>query len=296
LARWIVDKRNPLTARVIVNRLWQHHFGEGLVRTPDNFGFLGSPPTHPELLDLLASQLMAGEWRLKRIHKMIVMSQTYRQSSIHHLASEYSEIDAANRFWWRSERRRLDAEQLRDSLLLCSGRLDRSMGGPSFKAPINEEALEGLSRKGDAYQASSAEESRRRSVYMFSKRSLAVPMMAVFDSCDTTAPTGRRDVSTVAPQALTLLNNEWVHGESYAMAARAIAAGSDRKQRVLAAWRIVLSREPTERERDASIEFVSRWQSTSGSGAGSSDADQELFAIAALCHTLINTNEFIYLD
>ena len=296
LARWIVDKRNPLAARVMVNRLWQHHFGEGLVRTPDNFGFLGSPPTHPELLDLLASQLMAGEWRLKRIHKMIVMSQTYRQSSIHPLASEYSEIDAANRFWWRSERRRLDAEQLRDSLLLCSGRLDRSMGGPSFKAPINEEALEGLSRKGDAYQASSAEESRRRSVYMFSKRSLAVPMMAVFDSCDTTAPTGRRDVSTVAPQALTLLNNEWVHGESYAMAARAIAAGSDRKQRVAAAWRIVLSREPTEHERDASIEFVSRWQTTSGSGAGSSDADQELFAIAALCHTLINTNEFIYLD
>lgn len=131
---------------------------------------------------------------------------------------------------------------------------------------------------------------------MFSKRSLAVPMMAVFDSCDTTAPTGRRDVSTVAPQALTLLNNEWVHGESYAMAARAIAADSDRKQRVAAAWRIVLSREPTDREKDASIEFVSRWQTSSGSGAGSSDADQELFAIAALCHTLINTNEFIYLD
>lgn len=296
LARWIVDKRNPLAARVMVNRLWQHHFGEGLVRTPDNFGFLGSPPTHPELLDLLASQLMEGEWRLKRIHKMILMSQTYQQSSIHPLASGYSEIDAANRFWWRSERRRLDAEQLRDSLLLCSGRLDRSMGGPSFKAPINEEALEGLSRKGDAYKASSAEESRRRGVYMFSKRSLAVPMMAVFDSCDTTAPTGRRDVSTVAPQALTLLNNEWVHSESYAMAARAIAAGSDRKQRVAAAWRIVLSREPTDREKDASIEFVSRWQTSSGSGAGSSDADQELFAIAALCHTLINTNEFIYLD
>lgn len=131
---------------------------------------------------------------------------------------------------------------------------------------------------------------------MFSKRSLAVPMMAVFDSCDTTAPTGRRDVSTVAPQALTLLNNEWVHGESYTMATKAMAAGSDRVQRVSAAWRIVLSRDPTDREKEASIEFVSRWQSSSGSGAVSSDASMELFAFAALCHTLINTNEFIYLD
>jgi len=286
-----VDKQNPLTARVVANRLWQHHFGEGLVRTPDNFGFLGSPPTHPDLLDLLASELMAGEWRLKRIHKMIVMSKTYRQSSIHPLAQRYSEFDAANRYWWRAERRRLDSEQLRDSLLLCSGRLDRSIGGPSFRAPINYEALEGLSKKGEAYKASPVDESRRRGVYMFSKRSLAVPMMAVFDSCDTTAPTGRRDVSTVAPQALTLLNNEWVHGESLAMAARVLASGLDRVPRVSAAWRITLSREPTDREKMASIDFVSRLQSKA-----SSETNTELLAFAALCHTIINTNEFIYLD
>lgn len=291
LARWIVDKRNPLTARVVANRLWQHHFGEGLVRTPDNFGFLGSPPTHPELLDLLASELMAGEWRLKRIHKMIVMSKTYCQSSIHPSAKSYSDLDAANRYWWRAERRRLDAEQLRDSLLTCSGRLDRSMGGPSFKAPISDEALEGLSRKGDAYKASPADESRRRGVYMFSKRSLAVPMMAVFDSCDTTAPTGRRDVSTVAPQALTLLNNEWVHGESQAMAERVLASCLDREQRISAAWRIVLSREPTDRERLASMDFITRLQT---SGIAGDNAD--LLAFAALCHTIVNTNEFIYLD
>ena len=296
LARWIVDKRNPLTARVVVNRLWQHHFGEGLVRTPDNFGLLGSLPTHPELLDLLAAELMAGEWQLKRIHKMIVMSKTYCQSSIHPSASKYAELDATNRFWWRAERRRLDAEQLRDSLLLCSGRLDRSMGGPSFKAPINDEALEGLSRKGEAYKASPADESRRRGVYMFSKRSLAVPMMAVFDSCDTTAPTGKRDVSTVAPQALTLLNNEWVHGESHAMAARVLATSTNQEQRVVSAWRMVLSREPSDRERIASIDFVSQGKSNSNVGVGNSEANEELRAFAALCHTLINTNEFIYLD
>ena len=291
LARWIVDKRNPLTARVVANRLWQHHFGEGLVRTPDNFGFLGNPPTHPELLDLLASELMAGEWRLKRIHKLIVMSKTYCQSSIHPSAKLYLELDAANRYWWRAERRRLDAEQLRDSLLVCSGRLDRSMGGPSFKAPISDEALEGLSRKGDAYKASPDDESRRRGVYMFSKRSLAVPMMAVFDSCDTTAPTGRRDVSTVAPQALTLLNNEWVHGESRAMASRVLASSSDRERRVSAAWRMVLSREPTDRERLASLDFISRLLTS-----GSIGENADLRAFAALCHTIVNTNEFIYLD
>ena len=291
LARWIVDKRNPLTARVVANRLWQHHFGEGLVRTPDNFGFLGSPPTHPELLDLLASELMAGEWRLKRIHKMIVMSKTYCQSSIHPSAKSYTEFDAANRYWWRAERRRLDAEQLRDSLLVCSGRLDRSMGGPSFKAPISEEALEGLSRKGEAYKASPADESRRRGVYMFSKRSLAVPMMAVFDSCDTTAPTGKRDVSTVAPQALTLLNNEWVHGESHATAARVLASSSDQEQRVSAAWRMLLSRDPSDRERLAAIDFISRLQAS-----GSVGDNSDLRAFAALCHTIVNTNEFIYLD
>lgn len=174
---------------------------------------------------------------------------------------------------------------------MCSGRLDRSMGGPSFRAPISDEALEGLSRKGGAYKASPADESRRRGVYMFSKRSLAVPMMAVFDSCDTTAPTGRRDVSTVAPQALTLLNNEWVHGESHAMAARVLASCSDREQRVSAAWRMVLSREPTDRERLASIEFISRLQ-TNGSAGDKAD----LRAFAALCHTIVNANEFIYLD
>ncbi len=198
LAKWIVDRENPLTARVIVNRLWQHHFGEGIVRTPDNFGFLGNLPTHPELLDWLAGELMRGDWKLKRIHKLIVMSKTYQQSSLHPEQSRYAAVDSANHFWWRAERRRLESEQLRDAILWCSGRLDPSMGGPSFKSAISDEALEGLSMKSGAYQASPEEATRRRSIYMFAKRSLAVPMMTVFDSCDTTAPIGRRDVSIVA--------------------------------------------------------------------------------------------------
>ncbi len=291
LAQWIVDKRNPLTARVVVNRLWQHHFGEGLVRTPDNFGYLGNPPTHPELLDALATDLMAGDWKLKRIHKSMVMSQVYRQSSVHLRQAEYAKKDAANRYWWRAERRRLDAEQLRDSILQCSGRLDTRMGGPSFKAPISDEALEGLSMKSGAYEASPPEESRRRSIYMFAKRSLAVPMMTVFDSCDTTAPTGRRDVSTVAPQALTLLNNEWVHAESRAMAERVIASASSVHDRVVSAWRIAVVRDPTPTEKQASIDYVSSLLLSA-----SDAANAQLFAWSGLCHTLINTNEFIYVD
>ncbi len=291
LAKWIVDNRNPLTARVIVNRLWQHHFGEGLVRTPDNFGFLGNPPTHPELLDSLAADLMAGDWKLKRIHKSMVMSQAYRQSSVHSRQVEYAKKDAANQYLWRAERRRLDAEQLRDSILQCSGRLDPRMSGPSFKAPISDEALEGLSMKSGAYQASPPEETRRRSIYMFAKRSLAVPMMAVFDSCDTTAPTGRRDISTVAPQALTLLNNHWVHAESKAMAERVIAFETSVDDRVVSAWRIAVVREPTTTEKQASIDYVKNLLASTHD-----EANAELLAWSALCHTLINTNEFIYAD
>ena len=283
LAKWIVDKQNPLTARVIVNRLWQHHFGEGLVRTPDNFGFLGNPPTHPELLDWLANDLMAGEWKLKRIHKLMVMSKTYQQSSLHPEQTEYAESDAANRYWWRAERRRLEAEQLRDSILQSSGRLDLRMGGPSFMAAISDEALEGLSMKSGAYKASPPEETRRRSIYMFAKRSLAVPMMTVFDSCDTTAPTGRRDVSTVAPQALTLLNNTWVLEESQAMAERVVAAGPTTEARVDTAWRIAFARAPSAKEKQAAMEFVER-------------SRDDAAVWSTLCHTLINTNEFIYVD
>ncbi len=285
LAKWIVDKQNPLTARVIVNRLWQHHFGEGLVRTPDNFGFLGNPPTHPELLDWLANDLMAGDWKLKRIHKLMVMSKTYQQSSLHPEQSKYAESDAGNRYWWRAERRRLEAEQLRDAILQSSGRLDLRMGGPSFMAAISDEALEGLSMKSGAYKASPPEETRRRSIYMFAKRSLAVPMMTVFDSCDTTAPTGRRDVSTVAPQALTLLNNAWVLEESRAMAERVVAAGATTELRIDAAWRIAFARPPLAKEKQAAIEFVEHLRS-----------GDELTPWSTLCHTLINTNEFIYVD
>jgi len=175
LAKWITDPNNPLTSRVIVNRLWQHTMGAPIVRSPNNFGFKGELPTHPALLDYLATQLLQYEWRLKPIIKMIVMSHTYRQASQHTNYHEYSGKDYLNKYWWRSNRKRLDAEQLRDSLLSTSGQLNRATGGPSFFPQMSPEALEGLSRKAGAWGTSSLDQRNRRSIYMMTKRSRLLP-------------------------------------------------------------------------------------------------------------------------
>ncbi len=192
LARWIASRENPLTARVIVNRLWQEHFGAGLVRSPNNFGFTGDRPTHPELLDWLADELVASGWRLKAMHRLMLTSNTYRQASLHPQAEEYNARDAGNKFWWRAERRRLNAEALRDTLLLVSGDLDPRRGGPGFRPTMIPEALEGLSRKGAAWAAAPVEEQRRRSLYIFAQRSLLTPLLTTFDFSDTTLSCGRR--------------------------------------------------------------------------------------------------------
>ncbi len=203
LAGWIVDPRNPLTPRVLVNRIWQGHFGEGLVRTPNNFGRKGSPPTHPELLDYLAATFIAPEpalpgaraaappgpaWSLKRLHRLIMLSSTYRMASVHPLEAEYSRRDPANEGWWRFNRRRLDADALRDALLSVSGQLNPQMGGRGFTPAVNRAALEGLSRKGAEWAVSPPEEQHRRSIYMFLKRALIMPFMTAFDFGDTTQP------------------------------------------------------------------------------------------------------------
>ncbi len=241
LARWITDPTNPLTARVMVNRIWQHHFGKGLVRTPNNFGFTGETPTHPQLLDWLADEFVQGGWKMKRLHKLMLMSQTYQQASVHPQQTIYEERDYENRLWWKANRRRLDAEAMRDAMLAVSGDLDLSVGGPSFRPTINPEALEGLSRKSNAWQASSLKEQNRRSLYIFTQRSLLVPLMTTFDFSDTTLPCARRDVTTVAPQALALLNNEFVHRQSTQIAKRVSdVAGSDETAQVKSAWQRVL--------------------------------------------------------
>ena len=289
LAEWMTDPQNPLAARVFVNRLWQHHFGEGLVRSPDNFGFNGDPPSHPELLDWLAAEFVDGGWNLKRMHRLMVTSATYRQSSLHPKHQAYAERDAGNRFLWRANRRRLDAESIRDALLATCGRLDLRLGGPSFFAPISEEALEGLSRKSDAYAASPEQQTRRRSVYMFTKRGIAVPLMTTFDACDNTAPVGQRDVTTVPTQALALLNNAWVHEQSRAFAVRVMLSCDSPEERVKQAWTLALGRSPSETEIVAALKHIDDLQQ-------SGEAADVTAAWTSLCHVLVNSNEFMYVD
>ena len=249
LAEWITNPENPLTARVFVNRLWQSHFGKGLVRTSDNFGFTGDQPTHPELLDWLASEFPREGWSPKHIHRLLVLSNTYGQSSLHPDASSIEATDAGNRLWWRFDRRRLDAEQIRDRMLAASGALDLRRGGPSFKPTVSADALEGLSMKSSAWTASPPEEQRRRSLYMYSKRGLLPPLMTTFDFVETTLPCGQREVSTVAPQALALMNNEFVHDQSRLLAKRiGTTAGLDDQEATKAAWLATLGRLPSPTE------------------------------------------------
>jgi hypothetical protein len=291
LANWIADPRNPLPARVWVNRVWQGHFGGGLVRTPDNFGFAGEKPTHPQLLDWLAAEFVANGGKTKPLHRLILLSETYRQSSVHPRQDEYAKADAGNRLWWRADRRRLDAEALRDALLARGGnlRLDR-IGGPSFAPDIPADALEGLSMKGAAWKPSPPEEQGRRGVYVFAKRGLLPPLLTTFDLPDTTLPSCRRDVTTVPTQALALLNNPFVHAQSAALAKR-VGTKFDRDGQAVRAWRLALGRDPRPPELAAAVAHLER-QAALFAGR----PDPALDALASLCHVLLNANEFLYVD
>jgi hypothetical protein len=291
LANWIADPKQPLAARVWANRVWQGHFGSGLVRTPDNFGFTGEKPTHPELLDWLAAEFLANGGKTKPLHRLILQSDTYRQSSVHPKQDEYAKTDATNRLWWRADRRRLDAEALRDSLLAAAGnlKLDR-IGGPSFSPLIPLDALEGLSTKSAAWMPSPPEEQGRRGVYVFAKRGLLPPLLTTFDLPDTTLPNCRRDVTTVPTQALALLNNPFVHEQSAALARRIGTKGSNTEQ-ATTAWRLVLARDPTPGELKAAVGHLGKQVNVFAERH-----DPAMDALASLCHVLLNTNEFLYVD
>ena len=256
LAEWITDPEHPLTSRVLVNRLWQHHFGRAIVRTPNNFGFLSDPPTHPELLDWLAAEFDAGGRRMKSIHRLILNSRTWQQAVSHPRSNELEQFDSTNRLWWHAERRRLDAEALRDSLLAVSGELDLKQGGAGFKATINPEALEGLSRKSTAWQADPPELQKRRSLYMYLKRGLLPPMMTTFDLSEPTLSCGQRDVTIVPTQALALLNHQFVHDRSEKLAIRIQHSVDGIGKQVAMAWRSILKREPNASELERSLEHL----------------------------------------
>ncbi len=261
LARWITAAENPLTPRVLVNRLWQHHFGHGIVRTPNNFGFLSDSPTHPQLLDWLAAEFNQNGGSIKSIHRIILTSETWKQSSLHPHELHYRTVDSTNRFWWKSERRRLDAETLRDSMLAVSGELDLKVGGESFKATVSAEALEGLSRKSSVWQASPTNQQNRRSLYMYLKRGLLPPMMTTFDLCDATQSTGKREVTTVPTQALAMLNNHFVHHRSQNLARQIADKTTNLNEQVDLAWSKILLRGPTEQEKILAIQHLKNQKS-----------------------------------
>jgi hypothetical protein len=288
LAEWIASRNNPLTARVMVNRLWQWHFGRGIVPSSNNFGLQGDPPTHPELLDWLAAEFMDHNWDLRHIHRLILNSNTYRMSSQGNRAA--LEKDPQNHLFWRFDMRRLRAEEVRDSILAVNGTLNlNKIFGPSIYPTIEPEVLAGQSRPGAGWERSSPEDKRRRSIYIHIKRSLTVPLLANFDAADTDFTCPVRFATTQPTQALTLLNSAFLQGQSQELASDLKrAAGDDRSAQVRQALRRITQREPSEKEIARGLELL---QSLEREHQQSADA-----ALKNFCLMVLNLNEFVYLD
>ena len=277
LAIWLTSEDQPLVARVMVNRIWQHHFGAGLVRTPNDFGRHGDPPTHPQLLDWLAVEFTDRGWSVKQMHKLIMLSSTYRSSS---LASERGkELDPDNRYLWRMKRRRLDADAIRDSILKVSGHLNLKMGGVGVIPPLTGEEILAARMPHLWPTHPDPNEHARRSVYLQVKRSMALPMLQIFDAPDTSASCARRESSTVAPQALAMMNSDFVLNEARAFAER-LRRETDGQPASLvdAGWWLALGRAPNSDERRTALDFLAR------------------NSLTDLCLMLFNLNEFIYVD
>ncbi len=287
LARWLASADHPLTARVMANRLWQYHFGRGIVTSPNNFGLQGDAPTHPELLDWLASQLVAGGWRLKPLHKLIMMSSTYRMSS--QGAPQGLARDPTNRLFWRFNMRRLSAEEVRDSILAVNGSLNPKMFGPGIYPIIPPEVLAGQSRPGSGWGTSTPEDRARRSVYIHVKRSLLTPLLSGFDypDPDTTCPV--RFSTTQPTQALAMLNSDFVDREATVFARYVQErVGDDIRDQATFALQRVLQRKPTDVEVQRGVQFIRRMMNQHQQDAGS--------ALTKFCLLALNLNEFVYLD
>lgn len=300
LARWIVASENPLTARVIVNRVWQHHFGVGLVATSSDFGHMGARPTHPELLDWLAHWFMHdAEWSLKKLHRLILTSETYRQGTRRNDAT--ADLDPENKLLGRFPYRRLDAETIRDSMLAVSGALNRKQFGPPVYLPLPEAVIEAHTDKQAAWQTSPQDETRRRTIYAFVKRTLLVPMLETFDLCDTTNSSERRATTNVATQALTLYNGPFVNeqAEFFARRLEREAADATDSERIDLAYRLALSRPSTDDERRTLEEFLKQTATELLAEAAAKKTrlagdDARHMALVQLCRAVLNLNEFLY--
>ena len=283
LANWIASSNNPLTARVMMNRLWYRHFGRGIVKTPSDFGKLSGGATHPELLDWLAREFISNRWSLKAMHRMILTSSTYRQSSfINNTTGQKN--DPLNDLWWRFEQRRLDAEAIRDNVLSVSGRLNNELYGLPIFPPLPGDIAETVKYSENKWDTQIGHEGRKRSIYIYQQRTLNMPFMQAFDStvCDESRP--RRRTSVTPIQALSLFNGAFVNEEAKALAKRVYhEAGESIPEQISLTYRYVLSRMPSAEETRHFSEFLTQ-------------SENHTEALIGFCRVLLNTNEFVYID
>lgn len=304
LARWLTRPDHLLTTRALMNWLWQQHFGNGLCRTPSDFGVMGDSPSHPQLLDWLATELVARGWNLKQMHRLLVTSATYRQASRAGSPEGSDEqtreaqsrlerslaVDPDNRWLGRMNRRRLEGEAIRDAMLAAAGRLSAGHGGPGVMAPLPPE-VQGALLAGHWKTSPNEEEHRRRSVYLFVRRNLRYPLFEAFDRPDTQVSCPRRATSTTAPQALVLMNSEFAVAAAQSLADKVLSdAGSDATARLELIYRRTLSRDPSASEIDAARRFL---QSQS---ARLDPAANDRAALVDFCRAMFNLNEFVYVD
>jgi hypothetical protein len=287
LANWLTDPAHPLTARVMVNRIWQHHFGRGIVATPSNFGLRGEPPSHPELLDWLAARFVEGGWSIKAIHREIVLSRTYQLSS--DLNAADSSIDPANRWLGHFPRRRLDAESIRDAMLDVSGQLDSQHLRRHPFPPIDAWHW----TQHDAFKA--VYSTNQRSVYLMTQRLVKHPYLAIFDGPDTNASTDVRTHSTVPLQALYLMNNPFVQEQARGLAHRLIASSNEPAARIEFAYQLAWGRRPEPPEVERAIRFLQQ-SLTALSSINTPEESREADAWTSLAKVLLTANEFLYVD
>lgn len=287
LADWIASPRNMLTARVIVNRVWQHHFGRGIVRSASNFGELGTPPTHPELLDWLALWLIDHNWQLKPLHRLIMTSSAYRMSSAGN--EQAFAADPTNDLYWRFDMRRLSAEEVRDATLVASGQFNPKLYGPSMYPKLSQDVLATQSQPGNGWGQSSPEEQARRSIYIHIKRSLLPPQLVAFDFPDVDSSCEARFVTTQPGQALAMLHGEFVQDQAARLAERAAAeAGPEPREQIACAVRLALGRAASAAEIEAGMKLCNKLVQRHGQ---SREAAMKFWCLAVL-----NMNEFVYLD
>jgi hypothetical protein len=287
LARWLTSADNPLTARVFVNRVWGWHFGQGLVRTPNDFGAQGEPPTHPELLDWLARDFVDQGWNLKRLHRQILLSSTYQMQSA--ITPEAMQVDPHNRWLSHFPRRRLEGEAIRDALLACSGTLNSEPFGPPVVPPLSGDELTGLFDSRGKWQVTKDRcEHARRSIYVLVRRTFVYPLFAAFDPPEVMTSCPKRLQTIVPTQALALLNSPVAREQAAVMARRLVTeCGTDTTTAIDRAWLLAFSRSPKANE----AQYAKAFLDTRTRDVSSGEA-----ALAELCLALFNTSEFIYID